>query len=63
MARSDDPERSVITPGNPVKMSGVTPEPDRRVPWLGEHTDQILRTELNLSAGEISALRASGVVA
>jgi formyl-CoA transferase len=63
MARSDDPERSVITPGNPVKMSGVTPAPDRRVPWLGEHTDQILRTELNLSAGEISALRASGVVA
>jgi hypothetical protein len=32
------------------------------VPWLGEHTDQLLRTELGLAAEEIGTLRADGVL-
>ena len=33
-------------PGNPVKMSKVAEGPETRVPWLGEHTDEVLRAEL-----------------
>jgi hypothetical protein len=32
------------------------------VPWLGEHTDDVLRGELGLGADELAALRDSGVI-
>jgi formyl-CoA transferase len=32
------------------------------VPWLGEHTDEVLAGELGLSADRLAALRASGVI-
>ena len=50
-------------PGNPVHLSGSTPEPDRRPPWLGEHTDSMLADQLGLSSAEIDSLRADGVIA
>ena len=34
----------------------------RRAPLLGEHTDEVLGGELGLAAGELSALRADGVI-
>ena len=29
-------------PGNPVKLSKVAEGPETRVPWVGEHTDEVL---------------------
>lgn len=53
----------ILVPGNPVKISGVAEGPEQRFPWLGEHTDDVLRTELGLDDERIAALRASGTVA
>jgi crotonobetainyl-CoA:carnitine CoA-transferase CaiB-like acyl-CoA transferase len=51
-----------VVPGNPIKMSGYTPEPDRRGPWLGEHTDDILSTLLGLDDDALAKLRADGTI-
>jgi hypothetical protein len=32
------------------------------VPWVGEHTSEVLQAELGLSEGELQELRAAGVV-
>lgn len=58
----------VLIPGNPVKMSAVpdsySPDhPEQRVPWLGEHTDEVLTDELGLTTDELDALRTTGVIA
>lgn len=63
MARVDGVEQPVLVPGNPVKISGVPDGPDARVPWLGEHTRQVLEAELGLNPADIDALYADGVVA
>ena len=52
----------VYIPGNPIKMSRTAQGPETRVPWLGEHTDAVLGTELGLSAEELAELRAGGLV-
>ena len=49
-------------PGNPVKMSRVQEGPEVRMPWLGEHTDNVLRADLGLSDDEIAQLRADGII-
>lgn len=61
--RTDGVAEPVLVPGNPVKLSNVAEGPETRVPWLGEHTDEVLGTELGLSADELSQLRADGVIA
>lgn len=53
----------VLVPGNPVKLSRMAEGPETRVPWLGEHTDEILQAELGLEAGAVAELRERGVVA
>lgn len=63
MERTDGVDDPVLLPGNPIKLAGVGEGPERRVPWLGEHTDEILRTETSLSEAEIEDLRARGIVA
>ena len=63
MPRTDGVPQPVLIPGNPVKLSGVAEGPETRVPWLGEHTDDVLAAELGLDADAIAALRAEGVVA
>jgi formyl-CoA transferase len=63
LPRTDGVEQPVLIPGNPVKLSGVSEGPETRIPWLGEHTTEVLSTELGLSAEEIERLRAGGVVA
>ena len=60
--RTDDEKQAVLVPGNPVKLSDVPDLPDRRIPWLGEHTDQILASELGMDAPEVDRLRSAGVV-
>ncbi len=63
MPRTDGVEQPVLTPGNPVKLSGVAEGPETRVPWLGEHTDEVLAKEVGLSAERLAELRAAGVIA
>jgi formyl-CoA transferase len=53
----------VLTPGNPIKMSRVSEGPDVRMPWLGEHTNEVLSGELGLDDARIEQLRADGVIA
>ena len=61
--RVDGFDRPALVPGNPVKMSRVQEGPETRMPWLGEHTTDILRDDLGLSDADIAKLRADGVIA
>ncbi len=63
MPRTDGIAEPVLVPGNPVKMSRVVEGPEHRIPWVGEHTDAVLTSELGLSVSEIEELRTSGVIA
>lgn len=62
MPRSDDGPDPVLVPGNPVKLSKVAEGPETRVPWLGEHTDEVLAAELGLDAERLAALRDAGTI-
>ena len=42
----------MLVPGNPVKLSKMAEGPETRVPWVGEHTDEVLATELGLDDGD-----------
>jgi formyl-CoA transferase len=63
MPRTDGVDEPVLIPGNPVKMTNVAEGPETRIPWLGEHTDEVLVAELGLDDGELAALRAAGTIA
>ena len=63
MERTDGAARPVIVPGNPVKLSKMTEGPETRVPWVGEHTAEVLRAELALDDDELAALTDAGVIA
>lgn len=62
MDRTDGTADPVLIPGNPVKMSRVSEGPETRVPWIGEHTGDVLTGELGLEADELASLRADGVI-
>ncbi len=62
MPRTDGVGDDILLPGNPVKMSKVAEGPETRVPWLGEHTAEVLRAELGLDEERLAELRASGVI-
>jgi formyl-CoA transferase len=62
MPRTDGVADPVLIPGNPVKMSKVAEGPETRVPWVGEHTEEVLRSELGLSDEELEKLRANHVI-
>ena len=53
----------VLVPGNPVKMSRTQEGPETRIPWLGEHTDEVLSAELGLHESRLASLRDAGVIA
>ena len=57
-----DAEEPFLVVGNPVKMSRLSEGPLQSFPGVGEHTGEVLETELGLAAGEIEALRRDGVV-
>jgi formyl-CoA transferase len=61
--RDDQPDRPVLVPGSPVRMSAMAVAADEPVPWLGQHTDEVLQAELGLGADELSALRSDQVIA
>jgi crotonobetainyl-CoA:carnitine CoA-transferase CaiB-like acyl-CoA transferase len=60
--RTDGVDQPVLIPGLPVKFAEVAEGPESRVPWLGEHTDAVLATELDLGAPELARLRANGTI-
>jgi formyl-CoA transferase len=60
--RTDGVAQPVLIPGLPVKFAEVTEGPESRVPWLGEHTDDVLAGELGLRAVELAALRSQGAI-
>jgi crotonobetainyl-CoA:carnitine CoA-transferase CaiB-like acyl-CoA transferase len=62
MPRPNDDGPPVLVPGNPVKLSRVAEGPETRVPWVGEHTTQVLRDELQCSDDELDTLRRNGVI-
>jgi crotonobetainyl-CoA:carnitine CoA-transferase CaiB-like acyl-CoA transferase len=60
--RRDGVDQPVLVPGNPVRIVDRGDGRDRRIPWLGEHTDEVLHEELGLSDAAIERLRSSAVV-
>jgi crotonobetainyl-CoA:carnitine CoA-transferase CaiB-like acyl-CoA transferase len=63
MERIDGGEQPVLIPGNPVKLSKMAEGPETRVPWTGEHTREVLTSELGLSETELDTLVENGVIA
>jgi crotonobetainyl-CoA:carnitine CoA-transferase CaiB-like acyl-CoA transferase len=61
--RTDGIAQPVLIPGLPIKFGEISEGPDTRVPWLGEHTNEVLAAELGLDRGTLDALRADGVIA
>jgi crotonobetainyl-CoA:carnitine CoA-transferase CaiB-like acyl-CoA transferase len=53
----------ILVPGNPVMLSKMAVGPETRVPWTGEHTDALLRSELGLDDQALERLRGTGVIA
>jgi crotonobetainyl-CoA:carnitine CoA-transferase CaiB-like acyl-CoA transferase len=62
LARTDGVADPVLVPGNPVKLSKVAEPVEDRVPWVGEHTDDVLRRELDLSDDDLATLRDAGAI-
>jgi crotonobetainyl-CoA:carnitine CoA-transferase CaiB-like acyl-CoA transferase len=62
MERTDGAGPPVLIPGNPVKLSKLAEEAETRVPWVGEHTHDVLRTTLGLSVEELDGFEAAGVI-
>jgi crotonobetainyl-CoA:carnitine CoA-transferase CaiB-like acyl-CoA transferase len=60
--RVDGVDEPILVPGNPVKLSKMADGPETRVPWVGEHTDDVLRDELKLDDDELASLRTDGVI-
>lgn len=52
----------LVFPGAPFKMDN-TPFESRAAPKLGEHTDEVLVTELNIGIEQLNAWRSQGIVA
>jgi crotonobetainyl-CoA:carnitine CoA-transferase CaiB-like acyl-CoA transferase len=48
--------------GNPIKLSGTPVEYRLPPPFLGQHTDEVLKQVLDLPEAEIARLRAAGVI-
>jgi formyl-CoA transferase len=63
MPRTDGVPDPILGVGNPVKLSKMTEGPETRVPWVGEHTDEVLREELDLTDDELKHLHADGAIA
>ncbi len=57
-----DSAQPMLVVGNPIKMSRLAEGPVVSFPRLGEHTDAVLSSELNLSAQELEILRNEGVI-
>ena len=52
----------ILTPGSPLHFTGLPRTEVKRGPLLGEHTDEILSTILNMSDKKIGLLHDSGII-
>lgn len=61
-----DVEHPTIGPlklaGSPLKLGSIDSTPHKPPPRLGEHTDEVLKQDLQLSPSEIERLRAASVI-
>ena len=57
-----DSGEAALAAGNPIKMAGVREGTDTPPPSLGEHTNEILASELRMPLDEIEGLRKEGVI-
>lgn len=48
--------------GNPIKFSGSPEGPAKKWPLVGEHTQDVLQSDLGISDGDLAALRSEGVI-
>jgi crotonobetainyl-CoA:carnitine CoA-transferase CaiB-like acyl-CoA transferase len=55
-------EKKLKIVGNPIKMSEVEQEVFKRPPYLGEHTEEILRERLHYSPEQIKEMKNAKVV-
>jgi crotonobetainyl-CoA:carnitine CoA-transferase CaiB-like acyl-CoA transferase len=55
-----DAPKPIQLVGNPVKFSAAPEGPVRPFPRLGEHTAEVLQTELALSDAKVEALAIDG---
>ena len=62
LPRTDGINEPILIPGNPIKMSKVSEGPEVRVPWVGEHTNEVLTEELGLSETELENLKKTGII-
>lgn len=62
MPRTDGIDDPVLIPGNPVKLSNVPEDDEDRVPWVGEHTHDVLREELGFDDAKLAALTETGII-
>lgn len=62
LPRTDGINEPILIPGNPIKMSKVSEGPEVRVPWIGEHTNEVLTEELGLSETELENLKKTGII-
>jgi crotonobetainyl-CoA:carnitine CoA-transferase CaiB-like acyl-CoA transferase len=60
--RPDGQPGPFLVPGDPVKLSAVSPVTDRPAPLLGHDTEDVLRRDLGLSTEDLSALRQAGAI-
>ena len=59
----DHPTTGTMTyPGAPVRMPGTSWRISRHAPLLGEHTEEVLTTELGIGKQELESLRAQHVI-
>jgi 2-methylfumaryl-CoA isomerase len=59
----EHPAGTYLTPGSPVTASGESRGAPARAPKLGEHTEEVLSSVLNLSGAEIAKLHDQKLVA
>jgi formyl-CoA transferase len=52
----------VLVAGNPIKMSAVSEGPETRMPWVGEHTAEVLHADLGLDDDKLASLYRNGVI-
>ena len=52
----------VDTLGTPIKLSDTPGSLRAAPPTIGQHTDEVLRQDLNLDQNEIDQLRKNGVI-
>lgn len=53
---------SVAVPGIPIKLSETPGKVDAPAPSLGEHTDEVLINDLNMTIDEVNMLRQEGIL-